>query len=309
MPNTIVPNVINHSTDAGFRTWVQEIITILVTTLGLTQTNDTGQINTSTVVHPANSTSGGYIILAFNDSLQATAPIYIKLEFGTGGNSATPQMWITIGTGTNGAGTLNGVVSARSAVANGITPLASTSFITRACYSAANGVLWLTWKHGANNNANVPLGGFLIYRSNNQSTGAPTGEAVSIISNNIGPIGFTAVSPVQQTISYLTNSISCDGTYSTHCQYVGNLTNSVYNGKLSISPFQYSAPSALGGWIGYSGCAACLLINEVAVGNTLIASLLPAQANNIFMSVGLFIGSTYINNQSNTNIGAALLWV
>jgi hypothetical protein len=47
-----------------------------------------------------------------NDSLQATAPVFIKLEFGCGVTSCV-GLWLTIGTATNGAGTLTGQTSPR----------------------------------------------------------------------------------------------------------------------------------------------------------------------------------------------------
>jgi hypothetical protein len=103
--STLTP--FDQTTDAGFRAWVSSIITQLAA-VGLTQTSDTGQINTSTVTRPGSgNTSAGYTIWQFNDSLQGTSPIYFKLEFGSGSAAANPQMWVTVGTGTNGAGTIN----------------------------------------------------------------------------------------------------------------------------------------------------------------------------------------------------------
>jgi hypothetical protein len=48
-----------------------------------------------------------------NDALQATAPCFLKLEFGCGGATSYVSIWVTLGTGTNGAGTLTGVVGTR----------------------------------------------------------------------------------------------------------------------------------------------------------------------------------------------------
>ena len=101
--------------DATFRLWGQSIGAML-TAAGLVQTADTGQINWTTVIRgTVTSTPQGYEIWRFNDSLQATAPVYLKLEYGTGQFSAASQMtlFLTIGTGTNGAGTLTGQVGVR----------------------------------------------------------------------------------------------------------------------------------------------------------------------------------------------------
>lgn len=102
-----------HSTDAEFRTWVAGVIEG-VTAVGMVQTADTGQINTTTVVKPAANTMAGYSIHRLFDTLQATAPVFMKVEYGSApGSAASPSMFITYGSGTDGAGTLTGRVSNR----------------------------------------------------------------------------------------------------------------------------------------------------------------------------------------------------
>ena len=105
---------IDHTSDAGFRTWVAEIITQLLA-VGLTQTADTGQINTASVTRPAINTMAGYAIFRFNDTLHATNPIFLKLQFGTGGSTTTPAMQLQVGRGSNGSGTLTGLTTANVA--------------------------------------------------------------------------------------------------------------------------------------------------------------------------------------------------
>lgn len=95
------------STDAQFRAIAQVVHDHLAAT-GMVQTADTGQINLTTVLRPvATSTAAGYEVWRFSDSLQATAPIYLKVEYGSGStNVGTFGMWLTVGTGSDGAGTL-----------------------------------------------------------------------------------------------------------------------------------------------------------------------------------------------------------
>src|ERR1700761_4788031 len=121
MTTSTTSTVLDQTSDAGFRTWVAEVITQLVSVCGVTQTTYTGQINTSTVTRAGTTnTAAGYVILKFNDTLQATVPVFIKLEFGSGSTATTsPQMWITIGAGSNGSGTLTGITTTRVAVGNG----------------------------------------------------------------------------------------------------------------------------------------------------------------------------------------------
>lgn len=94
-------------TDAAFRAWGSGISALLAAA-GLVQTADTGQINWATVTRPTlANTSQGYEIWRFPDALQATRPIFLKIEYGSGTNSGVPQMWVTVGTATDGAGTLS----------------------------------------------------------------------------------------------------------------------------------------------------------------------------------------------------------
>ena len=102
-----------HDTDAAFRTWGSAISSAL-TTIGLTNTSDTGQINWTTVTRPTANTMAGYEIWRFNDTLQSTRPIFIKLEYGTGSNVLYPHMVASIGTGSDGAGTLTNPTSTAS---------------------------------------------------------------------------------------------------------------------------------------------------------------------------------------------------
>lgn len=96
----------NITADADFRAWATGIHDALIA-VGLVQTADTGQINLTTVTRPAGAnTAGGYEIFRFSDSLQATVPVFIKIEYGTASTTASPGLWMTSGSGSNGAGTL-----------------------------------------------------------------------------------------------------------------------------------------------------------------------------------------------------------
>lgn len=103
---TILPG--QHTTDAEFRAQVQFFHDTFA--LGLTQTADTGQINISTVTRPlASSTVMGYEVWRFNDTLQATKPVFIKVEYGSGNGSQHQfSVWITIGSASSGAGAISG---------------------------------------------------------------------------------------------------------------------------------------------------------------------------------------------------------
>jgi hypothetical protein len=99
-------NISSNTASTAFRTWGGAISTALATA-GLVQTSDTGQINWTTVTNPGTtSTAYGYEVWRFNDSLQSTKPLFFKLEYGAGAAAATPALWVTTGTATDGAGTM-----------------------------------------------------------------------------------------------------------------------------------------------------------------------------------------------------------
>lgn len=177
-------NNIDQSSDAGFRVWIQEIITALFTSIGVTQTGDTGQINTSTVTRPVViNTAAGYVIGRFNDSLQSTSPIFFKLEFGVGSVQPTQcNAWISVGTGSNGSGTLTGTVSTRFSICGGINPGVTPIYNSRYCYTATMGFLGFTFKiNSIGSNGNLMT---LLLGRTCDDTGTPTANAYMVIATN-----------------------------------------------------------------------------------------------------------------------------
>lgn len=124
------------TTDANFQQWVQFIDNGFINS-GWVHSSDTGQINPATVTHPVQNTYAGYIIYNPNDALASQFKIYVRIDFGSN-NSATPgpAIKLTIGTGSNGAGTITGsnVVSISG---TGTTP--STSCFTGSVSVAGTG--------------------------------------------------------------------------------------------------------------------------------------------------------------------------
>lgn len=100
-------NSISHNVEsnANFRAWASMIHKALEE-VGLVNTADTGQINLTTVENPGVGVYAGYEIWRFNDSEQATRPVYIKIEYGVGATKARPAIRFRCGRGSDGAGTL-----------------------------------------------------------------------------------------------------------------------------------------------------------------------------------------------------------
>lgn len=164
---------IRHDSDAVFREWGAELNAKL-SAVGLVQTSDTGQINWATVLKPGTNTDAGYEIWRFNDSLQATAPIYIRFDFGTTATAVTqPRIKATVGTGTNGAGTLTGTALTTARIING--NLASTSDTARQSYMCCvSGFFGMNWKVGA-----ASCASFFVARTVD-SAGAPTATGAMV---------------------------------------------------------------------------------------------------------------------------------
>lgn len=100
----------DNTSSATFRAWGLAISTALQA-VGLTKTADTGQIDFTTVALPGILTAAGYEIYRLTDSLNATKPVYMKIEYGTNNPATLPQVWITFSNATNGAGTMIGLLT------------------------------------------------------------------------------------------------------------------------------------------------------------------------------------------------------
>lgn len=97
------PDMTNLTT---FKAWGLAISNGIVAA-GFTRTADSGQINWSTVTPvPTTNVKAGYEIYAFFDAAQSTSPVVLRIDYGCGGNAGNPQLWITVGCGSNGSGTI-----------------------------------------------------------------------------------------------------------------------------------------------------------------------------------------------------------
>lgn len=203
--------VLEHSNNATFRAWGSALAAALAA-VGLTQTADTGQINWTTVTRPGANTAAGYEIWRFNDTLQATAPIFIKIEYGTGNSTTSPGIWITVGTGSNGSGTITGQSSTRTQCTRNSVPASSvTPYPTYVCYNATEGFLGVMFKAGGQGVGSWGQGFFAVARNVNQDDGDTNGTGCSVYTGNTGtnpcalqPIRFTATAA-----TYLNNENFC----------------------------------------------------------------------------------------------------
>ena len=175
---------IKHNSDEAFREWLNEFSDSL-DAIGLVQTSDTGQINLATVTRPGSNTLAGYQIRRFDDSLQATAPIFIRFDFGTGGSATSPEIQVSVGTGTNGAGTLTQtgiagtMTTAREISASDTGGSGQTSEVARPShYCHAEGFFGVSWKNSTT--AVIGLPGLVAICRTCNSSGEPDGRGILI---------------------------------------------------------------------------------------------------------------------------------
>lgn len=181
---------LQHTNDGTFRAWGSELSARLAA-IGLVQTSDTGQINWTTVTRPAINTAAGYEIWRFNDSLQGSSPIFLKVEYGTATGAVTnPFVWITAGTGTNGSGTLTGSVTNRMTAATAASATSATNWPSYAC--CVEGLAWVAGKWQA---AGATRGTYFFAVSRTcDNAGTPTGDGFVLYASAVSA---SAANPAQ----------------------------------------------------------------------------------------------------------------
>lgn len=174
-------------TDAHFRVWGKAISDAL-TAVGAALSGDTGQIDWATVTFPASGNlSKGYEIRVFADALQATVPLVIKIEYGSGSTAASPGLWITVGIATDGAGTLTGATTTRRQLMAGTS--AATAYASRVTGATNRVALW-AWVDAGSANYSFS---FSIERTHD-AAGADTSEGFTLLS------GYGSVAQLQLVV-------------------------------------------------------------------------------------------------------------
>lgn len=164
---------VRHDSDATFLEWGEEFSDALAA-IGLVQTADSGQINWATATRAGANASAGYEIWRFDDSMQGTAPIVLKVDYRTGSLTTAPIIQITVGTGSNGSGTITGT-ALTTAVAMNTNNTQVTDTARQSYFCCVEGFLGIAWKVGASGSE----GGFFICRSCD-SDGVPTADGALV---------------------------------------------------------------------------------------------------------------------------------
>jgi hypothetical protein len=166
---------------ADFQAWVSFIHNTLIGG-GWIQTADTGQANPATIAAPtAANQQVGYCVYRMADALQATAPIFMRIAYGSGNfgtGTPVPAFWVTLGTGSNGAGVITGIFFNGGSTLNSTVSAGGNDVVATNSYGSAdtNRVhLHMFLRAGGD-----LMMGFSLERTLD-ATGAPTADGVVMI--------------------------------------------------------------------------------------------------------------------------------
>jgi hypothetical protein len=164
--------VCDSSTLANFKAWAQAISAFFATATW-TQSADTGQVNWGTIASVPGTNAYVYEIWQPNDGL---TNFYVKIEYGNVSGTNCPSLRISMGTSTNGAGTLTGFVLGPVSVnQSAFTPPSTTTQYECDFSGAAGRIGAMMWRNGVNGCQQL----FAIERSVN-SGGAYTSSHVTL---------------------------------------------------------------------------------------------------------------------------------
>lgn len=235
---------VSMASDASFRAWATVWHNAL-SALGWVQTADTGQINLATVTKPATAnTVAGYEIWRMNDSLQATVPVFIKIEYGIGNATTYAGLWFSLGFSTDGAGNIN-----------------STNMFTRQQgYCTLNSATNYDWKFsGAANRlgawqAATATNGYIyifVERTHNND-GTDNGTGVMVIFGSQSAYNYSQIVTASGMLPAQTRYTGCLGCVSTGTTASSSASNQ-YDTNLYLAPMRLCGMGESNPFLGIAG--------------------------------------------------------
>lgn len=235
MTTATVTTVIDQTSDAGFRAWVAEFIAQLLA-VGIVQTADTGQINTASVNRAAANNDAGYAVFRLDDSLQATAPIFFKVYFGSGFNNTVPRIRVQTGTASNGSGTVSGTGSANTDTASMNNALLSTITTYTSYFCFVEGCLWWSFKVGAGS-TNAAFSHYRLARTTDND-GDPTAEG--FIQTAVNGTGVS--NAIARTIVFSSSTVYAGGSITNWALVHYDVSSSLVGGTPQVYKTYYITP-------------------------------------------------------------------
>lgn len=222
------------NTDALFRQWCQHIHDTLA--LGWVQTGDTGQIDLTTVTKPSiGNTKQGYEIWRMNDTLQGSAPCYIRLDYGSGAVATHIALWLTLGTGSDGSGNITGKLFDGGAATAATLSNNSQDTASQALYGSAD-TNRFTFNVGGTSGITYLL--ILGIERTKDSTGADTADGFLIFGKSASvnkPSGYTGTASGGITFIHYCKNTGAQPPMSAGVNYVlANESPSVFGSDVGI---------------------------------------------------------------------------
>jgi len=294
--------VCDSSTLANFKQWAQAISTFF-STATWTQSTDTGQVNWSTIGAVPGSGAYVYEIWQPNDGLTT---FYVKIEYGNVSGSANcPGLRLSIGSGSNGSGTLAGLVMGPQPICGTSYTPPSTTLQYECDFSGAAGRIGvMMWR----NSPTTPVQQFFAIERSVNSSGAYTSSYVTMwVAGNGGGLAprFCTQASLVFGVGASPNSLNNSATTTNGgwlCRLQSPQTGtSGFNGSI---PFDNCAPG-----IGYfdfpcTVCGAALGV-DISEGVTFSVTLYGSTRTYLPSKIGPFSGVGPLGSGSG-NVTAAL---
>ena len=193
MATSVQSSTWTNADDASFRAWGSAISAGLAA-VGLVKVAVTGAVNWGTVVRGTSVASGtpwGFEVWRFADALQATHPVFIKVEYGGSNSTSAPQaipaLWVTVSRGVDAAGNPVNILAPRRACQSNIaasSPSANRTSIEPIFVSSDGSSICVVPRTGAVA-AGVHAPAFIVDRSRD-NTGTPTSAGGVILTEGAG---------------------------------------------------------------------------------------------------------------------------
>ena len=277
--------------NAAFQDWITALHNSLVGA-GFVQTTDTGQADFSTVTKPGTTnSSAGFRVYRFDDSLQATAPIFIKIEVGTGTSAAYFGWRVSVGNATDGAGGMSGPIQTNSGWVS--QPANTFSGINEnfACHTEGAG--WCGYCRVSTTYGCML--GFAIMRTTDDA-GAPSAEGAVVY---LAQGGTTDAKTVMlrfastAAVLYSANSAPCCVPFA--------MTDSHIGVDVQFFPHWTAAPKVRLNPFAFSWCA-----GELTHGAAITTDVIDGTSRTYMPAQGRFIGAA--GSGLSTGHGTAFVW-
>lgn len=281
-------------TDAGWRALIQEYEDQLAA-CGLVRTSDTGQIDPATAIRTANSIAG-YSMWRFSDALQGTAPVFIKVEYGTTTSVGYPRAIYSVGTGTNGSGALVGLSITTGSVGGNY--LANVAGNFDSYWTHSSGFFGCIHKVLSAQSASTVSPFSVVVQRTVDNSGLPTAEGVILIAGPSGSNRTAQCSVYRLTFTSPVNAIS----------YAGNLLSQIVGGisdsRVGLDPQVFLQWTALPKVRPLVGSAT--YINSEISQKTVFTTTLVGTAPRSYLAAGSEFGQVAVSAANSSAM--AILW-